>query len=127
VTDDDDEVVEFDTTQFSQGFEPLVTYQIPVPYDGIYLLNTVLDWKNDAGIVRTWFTVNSTKVEGESRGDMSVADSMVVRLSLTAIRQLTAGDKVGVTVHTDSHDNQPRDINGGVENCSLTVIFLMGI
>ena len=115
--------VSFDTTAFYEGTDAPASDLITIPYDGVYLLSANLEWAGAAGETFAWLYINSAKKEGDARSD---ASSVSTRVSLTTVRKMTAGDTVGVRVK-QTNGVATRDINGGEDNCSLSVVFLFEI
>lgn len=125
IADAAEDDVDFNTVDFNEGFTaPTGTFStVTVPYDGVYLLSCTQEWASADDAVFAWLYVNSTKYEGDSRS--SDTDALTVRVSLTAVRRLTAGDTVGVRVYQTTGAN--RDIAAGSSDNTLTVVFLFGI
>ena len=115
--------VSFDTTLFYEGMDAPASDLITIPYNGVYLLSANLEWAGAAGETFAWFYINSAKKEGHAQSD---ASSVTTKVALTTVRRMTAGDTVGVRVK-QTNGVATRDIGGGEESCSLTVVFLFAI
>jgi hypothetical protein len=122
-----EEPVEYDTEVFRSGFEPIDTFQIPVPYDGVYLITVGVSWYQGGGAdvdeERAWITINGDQVQGNASPNLS---SPRQRYTMSASAVLTAGDLVGLTVKHASAGARNLGVDEPTAN-NLTVIYLFTI
>lgn len=117
------EDITFDTVAFNQSFEdPGASFTtVSIPYTGVYLLQAAVEWSNvDTGGRTVIFEVNGTEVEGERKKANNTSRSTV-----TAVRQLSAGDTVGL--HVEHDVGADTDVENGEDNCSMTALLLFSL
>lgn len=118
--------VEYDTEVFTHNFDPIVSNQIQVPYDGVYQITVGVDWSGGAGDVddeRSWINVNSIAIQGNASPNLT---GVRQRYTMAATALLVAGDLVGFSVKHGSAGTRALGSDDPEAN-NLTVVFLFSI